>query len=51
MLELNDVRRLTPMWARWNAKYSPQNKTAQKIWYLPQINQSPTSASVVAETM
>ena len=41
----------TLMWAGWNAKYSPQNKTTQKIWYLPQINQSPTSTSVVAETM
>ena len=41
----------TPMWAGCNAKYSPQKKTTQKIWYLPQINQSPTSTSVVAETM
>ena len=41
----------TPMWVGWNAKYSPQNKTTQKIWYLPQINQSSTSTSVVAETM
>ena len=40
-----------PMWVGWYAKYSPQNKTTQKIWYLPQINQSPTSTSVVAETM
>ena len=35
----------------WNAKYSPKNKTTQKIWYLTQINQSPTSISVVAETI
>ena len=41
----------TPMWDGWNAKYSPQNKTTQTIWYLSQINQSPTSTSVVAETM
>ena len=41
----------TPMWVGWNAKYSPQSKTTQKIWYLPQINLSPTSTSVVAETM
>ena len=41
----------TPMWVGWNAKYSPQNKTTQKIWYLPQIKQSSTSTSVVAETM
>ena len=41
----------TPMWVGWNAKYSPQNKSTQKIWYLPQINQSPTSTWVVAETM
>ena len=36
----------TPKWVGWNAKYSSQNKTSQKIWY-----QSPTSTSAVAETM
>ena len=41
----------TPVWVGWNAKYSPENKTTQKIWYLPQINQCPTLTSVVAETM
>ena len=30
----------TPIWAGWNSKYNPQNKTTQKICYLPQINQS-----------
>ena len=41
----------TPMWVGWNTKYSLQNKTTQKIWYRPQINQSPRSTSVIAETM
>ena len=41
----------TPMWVGRNAKYSPQKKTTQKVWYFPQINQSSTSTSVVAETM
>ena len=42
---------LTPFWAGWNSKISPSNNYVQKVQYLPQINQSPTSLSVVAETM
>ena len=41
----------TPMWAGWNTKRSPKIDLVQKVWYLPQINQSPTSSSVVLETM
>ena len=39
------------MWPGWNAKISEALQYTQKIWYLPQINQSPTNHSVVAETM
>ena len=41
----------TPMWVGWNAKYSAENKTTQKVWYLPQISQCPTLTSAVSETM
>ena len=41
----------TPMWVGWNAKVIPNDKRLQKIWYLPQINQSPTSNAIVVETM
>lgn len=42
---------LTPMWVGWNANTMPKDNKIQKIWYLPQINMSPTSNSVVIETM
>ena len=41
----------TPMWVGWNAMIVPHDKRLHKIWYLPQINESPTSNAVVAETM
>ncbi|CAB4037633.1 Hypothetical predicted protein [Paramuricea clavata] len=41
----------TPMWVGWNAKVFPNKKELQKVWYVPQINQSPTPTAVVAETM
>jgi hypothetical protein len=41
----------TPMWVGWNAMVKPRDERLQKIWYLPQINQSPTSNAVVVETM
>ena len=41
----------TPMWAGWNAHRTSKREDTQKIWYLPQINASPTSCSVVQETM
>lgn len=40
-----------PMWAGWNSLLIPKTGYIHKIWYLPQINESPTSRSVVAETM
>ena len=41
----------TAMWVGWNAELFPNTHELQKVWYLPQINQSPTSSAVVAETM
>ena len=42
----------TPMWVGWNAMLSPAvSDLQQNIWYLPQINESPTSISVVVETL
>ena len=43
--------KLTPLWPGWNAKISEALQYTRKMWYLPQINQSPTNHSVVAETM
>ena len=42
---------LTSLWTGWNSLISSPNNRKHKVWYLPQINQSPTSHSVVAETM
>ena len=47
-----DPLKKTPMWVGWNAnmeKTNTQNK--QSVFYMPQINESPTSTSVVRETM
>jgi hypothetical protein len=41
----------TPMWVGWNSKFLKDSSQTQKIWYLPQINESPTSNSVVLQTM
>ena len=41
----------TRMWVGWNSTLIPHNDFTQKIWYLPQINQSSTSNSIVVETM
>ena len=43
--------KLTPLWPEWNAKISEALQYTQKIWYRPQINQSSTNHSFVAETM
>ena len=43
--------KLTRLWPGWNAKIYEALQYTQKIWYLPQINQSPTNNSVIAETM
>jgi uncharacterized protein YaiI (UPF0178 family) len=39
------------MWVGWNAKYHKDFRATEVIWYLPQINLSPTSTVVVKETM
>ena len=39
------------MWVGWNSKYGPQEESTENVWYLKQINESPTSTSVVAETL
>ena len=41
----------TPMWVGWNSKQIPNSNEIQKVWYVPQINQSPTSVAVAAETL
>ena len=41
-----------PMWVGWNAKKEGDTfRKTQKIFYLPQINQSPTLTAFVAETL
>ena len=40
-----------PMWVDWISRYGPQEESTQKVWYLKQMNESPTSTSVVAETL
>ena len=39
------------MWVGWNSQIKCNNDTCQKIWYLPQIDMSPTSSTVVVQTM
>ena len=39
------------MWVGWNSKFGQQEESTQKVWYLKQMNQSPTSTSVVAERL
>ena len=46
-----DTENSTPMWIGWNSNLIPSDDCTQEIWYLPQINQSPTSYAVVRQTM
>ena len=46
-----NLHSLTPLWPGWNSKLTEPMQYTQKVWYLPQINQSPTNHSVVAETL
>ena len=39
------------MWVGCNSRYGPQEESTQKVWYLKQKNESPTSTSVVAEML
>ena len=41
----------TPLWVGWNSATFQEDRPIQKIWYMSPINQSPTSDSVVAETL
>ena len=40
-----DGKNTTPMWVSWNSNLIPRDDETQKMWYLPQINMSPTSCS------
>ena len=39
------------MWVGWNSKYGSWEESIQKIWHLKQMNELPTSTSVVAQTI
>ena len=39
------------MWVGWNSSYGSREESMQKVWYLKQMNESPTLTSVVAETL
>ena len=41
----------TPLWVGWNAKISGSDEVYQNIWYLQQIEMSPTSNTAVVHTM
>ena len=41
----------TPMWVGWDSLRSKGNGKRQNVCYLPQINPSPTSYTLVAETL
>ena len=40
-----------PMWVGWNSRYGPREESMQRVWYLKQMNGSPTSTSVVTEAV
>ena len=46
-----NLHSLTPLWPGWNSKLIEPMQCRQKVWNLPQINQSPTNDSVVSETL
>ena len=46
-----DPDKSTPMWVGWNSMLIPRDDSLQKVWYLPQINSSPTSNSIIIETI
>ena len=41
----------TPMWTGWNSRHVHENLPLQNVFYLSPINASPTSRSVVLETL
>ena len=38
-----NLHNLTPLWPGWNSKLIESMQYTQKVWYLHQINQSPTN--------
>ena len=50
MIQFSILPKSTAMWVGWNVQHRIDKKATEKIWYLPAINQSPTS-TVVKETM
>ena len=52
MLECSFFPKRTPMWVGWNSLQTPDKHDAQEnVFYLPNINLSPTSTAVVSETL
>ena len=51
MINLHVSSMRTPLWTGCNSLAFNDKTSVQKVWYLPQINQSPTTTAVVAETM
>ena len=48
---VTDTKNSTPLWIDWNSNLIPSDDCTQEIWYLPEINQSPTSYGVALRTM
>ena len=51
IMSIKFMPQTTPMRVGWNALKSKENGKRQNVWYLPQTNLSPTSYTVVAETL
>ena len=52
MIDLCKAPSVTPMWVGWNSIFSVENtEVIQKVWYLPQINESLTSTAEVTESL
>ena len=50
-VSLKFMPQTTPMWVGWNSLMSKENGKRQNVCYSPQINLSPTSYTVVAQTL
>ena len=46
-----DPKNVVPSWTGWNSRISTSSDHIHKVWYMPQINQSPIQHAVVAETL
>ena len=51
MIEYTTNKNMVPPWIAWNSIVTPTPEHIHQVWYLPQISQSPTQHSVIAETM